>query len=86
VKRRSNRLAGNPVADVSDLLDDLAIPYVFTGTIAYSYWVRPTATIDVDVVVYTRVEASGGLDGPCTNRSARSFAASAHRLAAPGEA
>lgn len=45
-------LTGNPVADISDLLDAAGIPYVFTGSLAYSAWAAPRSTKDVDVVIY----------------------------------
>ncbi|MBI4576806.1 MAG: hypothetical protein HY722_11130 [Planctomycetes bacterium] len=45
-------LLGNPIADVVNLLDGLRIPYVGTGSVAYSAWAVPASTKDVDIVVH----------------------------------
>lgn len=44
-------ITGDPVVDIANILDEMGIPYTFTGSLAYSAWVTPAATKDIDVVV-----------------------------------
>lgn len=63
---RPNPPSGDPVRDVADALEAFAVPYAFTGALAFAHWGgKPRASRDIDVVVYpaSRVQFARILNG-----------------------
>lgn len=46
------------LSSVTQVLDELAIPYMITGSIALNFYVLPRATRDIDIVIETLAETA----------------------------